>query len=233
MAATFMRHITTSIYFAFFVLLSCKSKTENSHLDKTLTVDSLFKRQQNCILNGEPKIFDSSKYGGAWNAAYAYDYLYPKNFKDTSIEILDNEGTIISDTSVAISPDRHAVIKFWIGETISMPQDSIKVSDILRVDKKVDSLIEQLKQSKYTYLTGFTIDTLCHSIDGYYHNVALIGHSDKQGIIYKVEFSVLPVSGNLIAKNLVFTYDKKFTNIYYPIGITVANSFGFAKFDRK
>lgn len=203
------------------------------HFDKPPTIDSLLKRQQNCILNGELKIFDSAKYGGAWNAAYAYDYLYPKKFKDTSIEILDKEGTIISDTSVAISPDRHAVIKFWIGENIPMPQDSIKVSDILRVDKKVDSLIGELKQSKYTYLSGFSIDTLCHGIDGYYHNIALTGHNDKQNIIYKIEYSILPVSGDLIAKNLVFIYDKELAGIYHPIGITIANSFGFAKFDRK
>src|SRR4029079_5829320 len=140
----------------------------------------LLKRQQNCLLNGEPKTFDSSKYGGGWDAAYAYYYLHPKNFKDSSIQISDKEGTIISDTSVAISPDRHAIIKFWIGEDIQMPQDSIKASDILRVDKRVDSLIGQLRQAKYPYLSGFSIDTLCHGIDGYYHNLALIGHSDKQ-----------------------------------------------------
>ena len=227
-----MRHIRTFIYFTVLVFLSCRSKTENIKSGNPLSVDSLLKRQQNCLLNGEENTFDSSKYGGAWNAAYAYDYLYPKNFKDSSIKILDKEGTVISDTSVAISPDRHAVIKFWIGETISMPQDSIKTSDILWVDKKVDSLIVQLKQSKYAYLLGFSIDTLCHGIDGYYHNVALIGHSDKQVIIYKIEYSIWPVSGDLISKNLVFLYDKEFAETYLPIGITVANNFGFGKFDK-
>lgn len=233
LAATFMQYLIILIYFAFLLVSSCRTKTEKTHLDKPLSVDSLLKRQQECELKGEPKTFDSSKYGGAWNAAYAYDYIYPKNFKDTSIEILDKEGTIISDTSVAISPDRHALIKLWIGETISMPQDSIKVGDIVRIDKKVDSLIKELRRNKYTYLSGFSIDSLCHGIDGYYHDITLTGHSVKQGIIYKIEFSVLPVSGDLISKNLVFTYDKDYSDIYHPIGLTVANNFGFAKFDKK
>jgi hypothetical protein len=227
-----MRHLV-SIFIILTILLSCKDKAKKTTYTKPLTVDSLLKRHENCILNGEPDKFDSSKYGGAWNAAYAYDYLYPQNFKDTSIEILDNDGGIISDTSLSISPDRHAIIRFWIGETISMPQDSIKVSDILRVDRKIDSLIGQLQRSNYTYLKGFSIDTLCHGIDGYYHDIALMGHNEKQGIVYKIEFSVLPVSGDLISKNLVFIYDNEFADIYHRIGITVANSFGFAKFDRQ
>ena len=227
-----MRH-HVSIFIILTILISCNDKDAKTTEVKPLSVDSLLKRHVNCILNGEPPNFDSSKYGGAWNAAYAYDYLYPKNFKDTSIEILDKEGSIISDTSVAISPDRHAVIKFWIGETISMPQDSIKVGDIIRVDKKIDSLINQLRKGNYTYLKGFYIDTLCHGIDGYYHDIALIGHNNTQGIIYKIEFSILPVSGDLISKNLVFKYDKEFGNIYHPVGITIANSFGFAKSDRQ
>jgi hypothetical protein len=218
--------------FILVLLIACKSKTDNTISVKPLSLDSLLKRHENCILNGEPPFFDSSKYEGAWNAAYAYDFLYPKSFKYKSIEILDKDGAIISDTSVYISPNRHAIIKFWIGETIFMPQDNIKVDDILRVDKKIDSLIFTLRKGNYPYLENFILDTLCHGVDGYYQDIAFIAHNDRQVSIYKIEYSILPISGDLIAKNLVFTYDKEYANIYHSVGITIANSFGFAKFDK-
>jgi hypothetical protein len=217
------------IFIIFPILISCNKKAHKPHKNIISALDSLLKRHENCLLNGESKNFDTSKYSSVWNAAYAYDYVYPTNFKDVSIEILDKDGTIISDTSALLSPDKNAILKFWIGETIPMPQVNINTNDILIVDRKIDSLIVELNKSKYNYLSKFSVDTLCHAVHGYYHNISLIGSNNKQIIIYKIEYSVLPVSGDLIAKNLVFVYNKKFANIYHPIGITIANNFGFAR----
>jgi hypothetical protein len=217
------------IYIFPFFVLSCKNKIEVAKEQKPLSVDSLLKRKEPCILNGEPSQFDSSKYETAWNAAYAYDYLYPRTFKDSSILIKDTAGDVTSDTSLLISPDNHATIKFWIGVTIPFPQDSIQARDILRVDSTVNNFISKIKLNDYPYLQEFAIDTLVHGIDGYYHSIGIIGHNQKQAIIYKIEVSVIPISGDLIFKNLVFIYDQEYKKLYKPMGITIANNFGIGR----
>jgi hypothetical protein len=133
-----------------------------------------------------------------------------------------------SDTLSMVSPDRHATLKLWPGETISFPlgrmNDSLKISDFIHADSVVENTIARIKEGQYPYLHGATIDYLCHGVDGYNHSIGIVSHNARQVIIQHILVSELPVSGDLVFKNLAFAYDKGFAKQYHEVGITVANS---------
>ena len=160
------------------------------------------------------------------NAAYAYGYVYPKEFR----EIIVESDHPMSDTLSMASPDNRASLKIWIGETVSFPlgliNGKLKPSDFARADTAVEKAIRQLKQGHYPYFKRGSIDYMCHSYQGYAHSVCVVGHNAKQVIIYKIDVSELPVSGDLIFKNLVFAYDKSLDKQYHAVGLTVAKDFG-------
>lgn len=195
-----------------------------------LTVAELLKREQACQLSGGEPRLDTAKYVGVRNAAYAYGYSYPKNFREVIIENLDANGVLLSDTACMVSPDKHASLKIWIGETISFPLGAInrdlQAADILRADSQVEKAIFQIKQHHYPYLQGASTDFLCHGFSGYNHSISLLSHNSRQVIIYKIVISELPVSGDLIFKNFVFAYDKGFEEQYHAVGVALANDFG-------
>lgn len=194
------------------------------------TVEELLKRKKPCVLSGGAPYPDTAYYTGGRNAAYAYGFSFPKNFQEKPIEIFDKNGVLLSDTTAMTSPDGHASLKIWIGETISFPlgamNDSLKTSDFMRADSIVEHTIANIRERRYPYLSSASIDYLCHGYSSYEHSIALIAHNAGHTIIYKIQVSELPVSGDLIFKNMVFTYDKGFAKQYHAVGITLANDFG-------
>jgi hypothetical protein len=189
-------------------------------------VDHLLKREKRCQFPNEISPADTTKYVGVRNAAYAYGYVYPKAFREIIIE----SDHPMSDTLSMASPDNHASLKIWIGETVSFPlgviNGKLKTSDFARADTAVEKAIRLLKHGHYPYFKGGSIDYMCHGYQGYAHSVCVVGHNAKQVIIYKIDLSELPVSGDLIFKNLVFTYNKGLEKQYHAIGLTMAKDFG-------
>lgn len=229
-SAPFKRSYWGLIGLILLLAISCQKPAHRAGSAISPAVEKLLKRKKECRLSGGEAQIDTAKYTGVWNAAYAYDYSYPKDYSETTIDNIDKNGMLLSDTAFLASPDKHATIKIWVGETISFPlgavNGSLKASDFARADAAVEKAITQIKQGKYPYLKGAAIDELCHGLDGYNHSISVIGHTGRQVIVYKIQVSEIPVSGDLLFKNLVFTYDKGFDKQYRSVAITVANDFG-------
>ena len=193
-------------------------------------LDSLLKRNIVCKLRGGENVHIHSDH--IRNAAYAYNYWVPLNFKE-----IISHSQIYSDTERYVSEDKKCSLKIWPGQTIDFPLgqvDSrgkpigIKCSDIIRVEKIVNDYIFFLKSGKDKELSGIKINEFCNGVRGYNFQIALKGTSAKFGYIYKIEISEIPVSGNLIFKYLLYKYDLKFKEKYETIGLAVAN--GFSEF---
>lgn len=212
----------------FFLLFTYSCKSHSTKRGYSNAVEQLLHRKSICKLPGGEK-YDSSKYVGVRNAAYAYNYMYPKAFKDSTIDVLDESGVLLSDTTYSASADKHAVMRIWIGDTIPFPlgamNDSLKESDFSRADSAVARTVAKLQRSEYPYLKGALIDNVCRSYDGYNQQILVMGHTNKNVIIYKIDISEIPVSGDLIFKNMVFTYDKGYEKQYHKTAITIVNDF--------
>ncbi|MFD2721548.1 hypothetical protein ACFST9_22730 [Hymenobacter monticola] len=209
---------------ALMTAIACSSPEQEATDSRKASLARLLERRQECQLEGGENYPDTASYVGVRDAAYAYGYVYPKAFE----EVILSSDQPLSDTLSMVSPDRHATLRLWPGKTISFPlgaiNDSLKVSDFMRADSAVENTIAKIKQGQYPYLHGATIDYLCHGVSGYAHSIGIVSHNTRQVIIHHILVSELPVSGDLVFKNLAFAYDKGFAKQYHAVGITVANS---------
>lgn len=214
-----------SLATAFSILSACKQHSSSNR--NSIDIESLLERKKSCNLSGGEK-YDSTKYISGWNAAYAYSFIIPKVFKDSTIDVFDKEGVLMSDTSYAFSPDKHAAMRMWVGKTVSFPLGAIgvklSVRDFARADSAAASIVKQIKKGRYPYFKNAKIDDICYGYSGYSQRITLLGHTRSQAFICKTDISELPVSGDLIEKNIVFKYGRKFKQ-YRKMGLTVVNEF--------
>ncbi|MHA4894035.1 hypothetical protein ACXZ1K_04730 [Pedobacter sp. PWIIR3] len=190
-------------------------------------LDSLLKRNVLCKLSGGEKVRIRSNH--IINAAYAYKYWVPLNFKE-----IISHSQIYTDTVRYLSTDKKCSLKIWPGETIDFPLGQvdalgqsigINCSDIARVEKIVNDHILFLKSGKEKELSGVKINEFCDGVFGYNFQMALKGNSAEFGYIYKTEISEIPVSGDLIFKHFLYKYDINYKEKYESIGLAMANEF--------
>ena len=177
-------------------ILLAQSSVKNNSLEE------LYKRHTKCKFSArKTKLKNDITY--VRDAAYAYNYWYPADFK----EMLSKD---FSDTITYISTDKKSNLKIWPGKTISFPigtVDSvgsfvgIKAEDIIRVEKVVDNYCGVISSGKELYIGKAKIINICKGIDGYKFTINVKAADQNMGYIYKIEVSELPVSGDLLMKH--------------------------------
>ena len=194
---------------------------------KSFSLEELYKRHKECKFSARKTNFKND-ITDVRDAAYAYHYWYPGDFK----EVLSKE---FSDTITYISIDKRSKLKLWPGKTVSFPLGTVdsagkfigvKAEDIVRVEKVVDNYIELISSGKERYIRRAKIIDICKDIDGYKFTVNVRAVNNQMGYIYKIEVSELPVSGDLIFKHFLFKYDLKSNRKFENLGLLMANDFG-------
>ncbi len=169
---------------------------------------------------------------GVGNAAFAFNYWYPYNFKEKKVVINSNQP---NDTSTYISPDNKCTLKIWPGKIVNFPLGAVdslgkriplRAEDIIRAEQEVDRYIALIKSGKEVHVSQVKVLELCKGIDGYNFQIFLKGKLGSKNVIYKIELSELPVSGDLIFKHMLFSFDSEYAKEYEAVGIAIARDFG-------
>lgn len=191
----------------------------------SIVLARLLKRNVKCVLPGG-KIPQGHK-NQVRDAAYAYHYWYPVYF-------IEKHWKRYSDTEEYRSPDTKCMFRLWPGQTIDFPLGrvdlkgkpiGIKLPDMIRVEKAVDSYIAIIKAGKEKYVGNLVINYLCKGTMGWNFQIVTTGSKEGFGYIYKIDVSELPVSGDLIFKHFLFKYDLGYAAKYQSLGIAMANDF--------
>ena len=165
------------------------------------------------------------EFQGVRHAAYGYTYIYPENFK----EKIDTINVQV-DSTIFKSENKEAKLKLFVEGEVIREQRKLTQED---KEKESLALIEYanlIKKGKHKLAKDLNI-IKSNLRYGYYGEtkparLEFLGEKGDKEIIWGIELSEIPVSGDLTFKNMYFEYPKLKKEFYNPIGIEMLNNFG-------
>ncbi|MBL7817186.1 MAG: hypothetical protein JNL70_19335 [Saprospiraceae bacterium] len=145
------------------------------------------------------------------DAAYGYLFSYPTSFKE-QIDTADN--------IVFYSIDKKAKLMCFV-------EGNVAVADSLT--NYLFEYYQNVNKGNHPYIKGSKSIKKQLIYNNLWNNkgeFTILGQSDTTEFIWKTELSEFPISGDLIFKNMLFTYPILERSKYQAIGIEMAKEFG-------
>jgi hypothetical protein len=180
--------------------------------------------QSNCVVNQWFTQDTTIEFQYGWDAAYGYNFCYPKHFNDTTFTLLNAEGTILEDTSAFISPDRTAIIRYWSTGSLDYKSGVIDYvmtdKDIQAVENQLDSVFKRLlTRGDNTLFKSEEVQKHCLNIK----NQSFVIQTEKLHTIQivSVNLPIQAISGDKTYAYMTFEYPKHLRKMYDPIAATL------------
>lgn len=149
--------------------------------------------------------------------------LLPKFFKNKQIEVLDSNGSILSDTLFYVAKGKNAWFKQWMVYSLPniAPRDrkrEIKPGFSAKQHHGADSL-------HAAHTATYKLIDECHSYNSYHFTYVSVGTQGKYGVMLKTIVVGYPPTGSLIAHQILYTYKLRKAKRYRDIGYHIINNF--------
>lgn len=162
------------------------------------------------------------------NAAYGFSYMLPSAF----IEQVDTLNLQIGNV-VYLPENGEAKLNLFVEGLVRRNFKTLNEQMRKKENYELMKHHKLIMSGKHNLSENLLIDT--SNVIGTQYGMRnsgtlqYIGEKDGKEIVWVIELSPIPASGDLIFKNMYFEYPMEEREYYHPIGIKMLNRFGYLK----